>query len=246
MNQLRRSNTGLTVLAMHEPILLIPMVGIPGLIPNMLGPLKPPKLVNPGRFFRAPKVFMGEIPSGSLASDWRTGMLRFPQKLVSFPKIKSCLRSGESFDGNVCEIWDYHTLEELLTLWSCFQQTQGLTALLFGDAKQKAQGACHARLSLTRGSFGHKLEDPGLLKIGEGRGPWLPVSKKVDITLVPKVQRETLRISAPSCFRTPFLGAKHEDSPTEVIKHLAAMTGSPTSEFSGGRWSFEEKKEGNN
>ena len=131
-----------------------------------------------------------------------------------------------------------------MTLWSCFQQTQGLTALLFGDSKQKAQGACHARLSLTHGSFGHKLEDPGLLKIGEGRGPWLPVSKKVDITLVPKVQRETLRISAPSCFRTLFLGAKHEDSPTEVIKHLAAMTGSPTSEFFGGRWSFEEKKEG--
>ena len=84
--RLRRSNTGLKVLAMHEPILLIPMVGIPGLIPNMLGPLKPPKLVNPGRFFRAAKVFMGEIPSGSLVSDWRTGMLRFPQ---SWTKIRT-------------------------------------------------------------------------------------------------------------------------------------------------------------
>ena len=208
------------------------------------GSPKTPETGQSRSVFSGPQNFLGRDSkwvSGLRLADWDVTV---PPKLVSFPKIKSCLRSGESFGGNVCEIWDYHTLEELLTLWSCFQQTQGLTALLFGDAKQKAQGACHARLSLTRGSFGHKLEDPGLLKIGEGRGPWLPVSKKVDITSIPKVQRETLRISAPSCFRTPFLGAKHEDSPTEVIKHLAAMTGSPTSEFFGGRWSFEEKKEG--
>ena len=178
MNQLRRSNTGLTVLAMHEPILLIPMVGIPGLIPNMLGPPKTPETGQSRSVFSGPQNFLGRDSkwvSGLRLADWDVTV---PPELVSFPKIKSCLRSGESFGGNVCEIWDYHTLEELLTLWSCFQQTQGLTALLFGDAKQKAQGACHARLSLTRGSFGHKLEDPGLLKIGEGRGPWLPGEQK--------------------------------------------------------------------
>ena len=115
--------------------------------------------------------------------------------------------------------------------------------LLCGPAKD-LEGACHTKLSLARGGFGHKLEDVALQKLGSKAAPWLPTAKRVEVAKVPQVTRHTLRIAAPNFFRAPFLNAKSQDTPTQIITSLAQLGECSPSEFCGGRWSTQEKKEG--
>lgn len=179
--------------------------------------------------------------SGLRVADWDPGV---SPKLISVPKIREALKEGSPLTGNVVEIWNPEIVSELLTLWDCFDHKAGMTALLFGQAKRDTLGALHTRLSISRGNFGPKLEEAGLLKIGPGVGPWLPSSKKIDMKTTPKVQRETLRVAAPSVFRAPFIGSSSHDSPQGIIRSLATLTDLPVSEFVGGRWSTQEAKHG--
>lgn len=80
-----------------------------------------------------------------------------------------------------------------------------------------------------------------LISVGEGSGPWLPKARKVEMTKVPQVQRKTVRIAAPACFRAPWLGASTKDIPTQVIQTLVGLTQVSASEFCGGRWTEQEK-----
>ena len=175
------------------------------------------------------------------STDWATQPV---PKLISFPKIRDSLKLGQKIEGNVVEIWSPDVLDELNTLWSCFGKTEGLTAILFGEARAQNPEATSARLSVTRGSFGPKLEEGSLLRIGPGQGPWLPGSKKVDISTIPTVQRETLRVAAPSFFRVPFIGDRREDSPTLIVQALASLAEAPLHDFLGGRWNAQETKDG--
>eukprot|EP00438_Fugacium_kawagutii_P032616 Skav233161 [mRNA] locus=scaffold1669:495717:501543:+ [translate_table: standard] len=179
--------------------------------------------------------------SGLRAADWDPGVV---PKLVSVQKIREALKEGAPLTGNIVEIWNPEVAAELQTLWDSFAYQEGMTALLFGQAKKDTAGTLHTRLSISRGSFGPKLEETGLLKIGPGKGPWLPTSHKVDMKSTPKVQRETLRVSAPSVFRAPFIGNCREDSSQAVIRSLAALSDTSVSEFVGGRWSTQEAKHG--
>lgn len=174
-------------------------------------------------------------------SDWNTSV---PPKLISFNKLKFSLKEGIPVDGNIVEIWDSKTLTELQTLWACFEKKEGMTALLCGNARSDTPGVCYTRVSVCRGAYGQKLEDLALLKIGNGIGPWLPTSQKVDFKTIPKVERQTLRVAAPSFYRAPFIGAEAEDSPSEIIKSLALLAEVPVSEFMGGRWSTQSNKFG--
>lgn len=61
------------------------------------------------------------------------------------------------------------------------------------------------------------------------------------MTKVPQVQRKTVRIAAPACFRAPWLGASTKDIPTQVIQTLVGLTQVSASEFCGGRWTEQEK-----
>jgi hypothetical protein len=126
-------------------------------------------------------------------------------KLVSFPKIRESLKLGNQIEGNLVEIWQTNVLDELSTLWTCFDKQEGMTAMLFGEAKAKTAEATPARISVTRGNFWQKIEEAFLLQIGSSKGPTLPSSKKVDIQTIPKVQRETLRIAAPNFSERPSL-----------------------------------------
>jgi hypothetical protein len=184
---------------------------------------------------------LGTWISGVRSTDWATQPV---PKLISFPKIRDSLKLGQKIEGNVVEIWSPDVLDELNTLWSCFGKTEGLTAILFGEARAQNPEATSARLSVTRGSFGPKLEEGSLLRIGPGQGPWLPGSKKVDISTIPTVQRETLRVAAPSFFRVPFIGDRREDSPTLIVQALASLAEAPLHDFLGGRWNAQETKDG--
>lgn len=180
--------------------------------------------------------------SGVRTADWGTQVV---PKLVSFPKIRESLKFGNQIDGNLVEIWQPDVLDELSTLWSCFDKQEGMmTALLFGEAKAKTTEATPARISVTRGNFGQKIEETSLLQIGSSKGPTLPSSKRVDIQTIPKVQRETLRIAAPNFFRAPFIGDRKEDSPTLIVQALAGLAEAPVQEFLGGRWTVQETKDG--
>ena len=162
-----------------------------------------------------------------------------PPKLVSFPKIKAALKQNQPVAGNLVEIWYTKTLTELQDLWTCFNQKQGLTALLFGPAKD-SEGVLHTRFSLGRGSFGHKIEAAGLLQIGPTKGPWLQKAHTIQLSKMPQVQRQTVRVAAPLSFRQQFLGISSQDSPTAVLRALAEIAAAPVSEFTGGRWQTQD------
>ena len=96
------------------------------------------------------------------STDWATQPV---PKLISFPKIRDSLKLGQKIDGNVVEIWSPDVLDELNTL-----------------SRAQNPEATSARLSVTRGSFGPKLEEGSLLRTGPGPG-----IKKVDISTIPTV-----------------------------------------------------------
>jgi hypothetical protein len=173
-------------------------------------------------------------------SDWDSACV---PKLVSFPKVRASIKEGKEIPGNVIEIWDAQSYDELQTLWDCFALQKGATVLLCGPAKSVA-GACHTKMSLSRGGYGHKLEAVALAKLGTQPAPWFPTAKRVEMTTVPKVERHTLRIAAPDFFRQSFLGPKAQDSQTQVIVSLAELGRCSVSEFYGGRWSTQTKPEG--
>lgn len=156
------------------------------------------------------KGFQHEIPTVQHAeygeNSWITN-LRFHDwdtapTLVSIPQIKGSLKKGENA-GNITEVWTLNDLDELTSLWKTFEDPQPLTALLMGEA-QKKEGVLWTRLTLTRGGWGAKTEQAALLQIGQKKGPWISVTR-VNQDSVPKVERTTIRISAPSEFRSNFL-----------------------------------------
>eukprot|EP00438_Fugacium_kawagutii_P016850 Skav219682 [mRNA] locus=scaffold817:68613:71852:- [translate_table: standard] len=204
---------------------------------------KPAEAHIPARQVHAapPQPRRGAWISAVRTTDW--GASPVP-KLISFPRLKENLKLGQELEGNLIEVWDPAALDELHTLWTCFDKKDGLTALLLGNAKKQSTAATSARLSVTRGSEGQKLEEVSLLRIGSGNGPWLPQSTKVHIRDFPAVQRETLRIAAPSFYCAQFIGDRNRDSPTLVIQALAEITNLPVQEFLGGRWNEQEAKAG--
>ena len=128
------------------------------------------------------------------------------------------------------EIWDPKVFDELKTLRSCFDPRKPLTAVLCGAAKD-VEGATFSSFAFTRGEFWSKIEHVALISVGEGSGPWLPKARKVEMTKGPQVQRKTVRIAAPACFRAPWLGASTKDIPTQVIQTLVGLTQVSASEF---------------
>ena len=165
--------------------------------------------------------------------DWDAGT---PPKIVSFGKIKACLREGHPIPGNVTELWTEDQIQELRTLWAAFDRSEGLTALLCGNAR-RSEGAHWTRLMLTRGSSRENMEQVALLEIGK-KGPWIPKPKVVPADKFPSVEQLTVRVTAPAAFRRFFLETPEKpDMPAEVIKALATLTSGKVTDFCGGRWS---------
>ena len=172
--------------------------------------------------------------------DWASDV---PPKLTTLGRLKGLTKAGNAADGNVIEITSKDELDEIRTLWASLEDPSPLTALLCGDARS-SMGALLTRMSLSRNRGSPKIEDVSLLQIGKLKGPWIPTSKPIKADSLPQVQRVTLRVAAPSCYRGPFLGPScKQDTPTEAIKALAQLSGSPAADFCGGKWSREERNQ---
>ena len=205
------------------------------MLPFILGGnILPVRFQGPAQHCHAAGTLVGFLECGSL-----TGTpLAFRSWFI--PRLKAALKANEPLGGNLVEIWSRDTLEEIQTLWSCFNCSSPFTALLLGPAKD-SDGVTHTSFSPTRGHHGQKIEHVGLLQIGEAKGPWLPKAQKVQVTAAPQVQRKTVRVAAPVCFRMPWLGDSYEDSPTQLIQSLTEITSAQAADFCGGRWTVQDK-----
>ena len=126
-------------------------------------------------------------------SDWDAACT---PKLISMHKLRAAFKSGENIRENVVEACNLKTVNEFKTLWNSFGINRGMTVLLCGQATQ-AEGACHTRMSLSRGGFGHKLEHVALLKLGIEAAPWIPSGSLLPASFVPHSLGLNLKTARP-------------------------------------------------
>lgn len=164
-----------------------------------------------------------------------------PKKLVLLSLLKGCLRKGEDLPGNVCEIWRQRDVEEVQMLWQSFDNPAPLTLLLLGEA-QKAEGITFTRLTVSRGQWGPKIEHVALLSVGSNKSPWTPKSTVVPTDQIAKIERVSVRVSAPKDFRQAFLPDHiHEDGIPAIVQSLAHLSSGSVTDFFGGKWNKENK-----
>ena len=155
-----------------------------------------------------------------------------------FVDIATDIKAGKDISKiNITEISQWHDVQEARTMWHSYGCTGSLTLILSGEAKD-TEGAKHTRLTLSRGKAGQKVEDVSLLFLGDaGKAINTKPSIKVDPSKLPKIDRCTLRVAAPSEYRQLFL-KDFVDKPKHIAADLALRSPQiQASSLTGGQWS---------
>ena len=147
-----------------------------------------------------------------------------PVKLVSAQSVADCVKNKQSLPGNAVVASTQEEITLLKSLWSAFQISVGLTLIGTGSVRREIDQLLHTRMQLTRKYQKPRIEDVGLLALGQG-GPWICAPQTVSTTRITKVQRSCVRISAPESYRKLFSKASDQDSVKAVLRDIAVSAG---------------------
>lgn len=165
-------------------------------------------------------------------SDWKASPV--PQLCPARSALEA-LRSGQAMPGNLVELRTVDSLTEFEDCWQSYGCPGSMTLLLTGGLQHDSQHS--TRISLSRGNQAQSLEKVGLVKLGSLPGPWTHDIQKVDLTAIPKVDKVSIRITAPQVYRDLFLpGDAKKDTAGLIVSTLASVSGVSTSVLLGGQW----------
>eukprot|EP00435_Cladocopium_sp_Y103_P014495 s1748_g3.t1 len=150
-----------------------------------------------------------------VASEWtQVPALLDSQALLS--KIKAA--EGHT-DCNISEITQIAEAQQIQSAWKAYGAGGAFCLLLTGQARNMP-GATQTRVRLLRNKGIVKVEDVGLLAMGDAKAAiWTKPKINVEATTLPKIDRTTIRVAAPAEFRKAFTDG--HDKPRLIVAEMS-------------------------
>lgn len=160
-------------------------------------------------------------------------------KLAKWEPLVEAIKAAATLpDSNTIELTSKHAVQELTNLWNAYSPTGSLTLILSGPAKN-TPGATHASIRAQRGRGPLRVEDIGLIALGEKqKATWIKTPIKVQSQSLPSTNRCTIRVAAPAEYREAFLEfLEGTDKTKAVVAHMSQFVQDiQTSTLMGGTW----------
>ena len=141
-----------------------------------------------------------------------------PPRLGNYTAILEAIKQSQEIKHNIVEIQQAEHLDTLRTFWTAHECPSNITVICSGSAYH-TEGSTFSTAKVTRKNQQQRIENISICALGsKDKCPWPTPSITFASKDIPKVERSTLRIAAPTEYRSGFVT---KDSTFRIITDIA-------------------------
>ena len=158
-----------------------------------------------------------------------------PPRLGNYTATLEAIKQSQEIKHNMVEVQQAEHLDTLRTFWTAHECPTNITVICSGSAYH-TEGNTFSTAKVTRKHQQQRIENISICAFGsKEKCPWPTPSITFASKDIPKVQRSTLRVAAPTEYRSGFVT---KDSTFRIVTDIANWKlDIPTASLSGGTWS---------
>ena len=163
--------------------------------------------------------------------------------LTNLPALRKSLEASGTLSGNLIISRDAEVQQEIQDLLNAFAPP-GPLAFGFPASESSINPSTAVWWTSPKDFAPPQRTKLEVVQMGDGVGPDLKPPTTVRIKADSNTPMVTVRISAPSCYRSLVTGPGATDDPAKVIAELAQVTGCKVSSLTGGHWQRTTQRQG--
>ena len=163
--------------------------------------------------------------------------------LTTVPQLRKALEAGEGLPGNLIICRAEQVIEEVRELLNAFAPEGGLTVAVVSQSNSLSPSAA-VWWGQDRTNLRPERCKLVLTQLGNAPGPDFRPPNTVTIQAESKTKLVSIKISAPSSYRSLFVQEASKDDPSKVIAELAKAVGCRCCVLTGGGWHRQTHKQG--